>query len=57
MNRLKISIYIVSIIAAHVSISRGAPVVIAGSELNAPPAFWENSYSPLGPSIDRAFSR
>ncbi len=37
------------------STTLAAQVVIAGSELNAPPAFWDHSYYPLSQWIDRAF--
>lgn len=55
MSRPKVAIFIVSIIAAHVSISRGAPIVIAGSELIAPPKFFQNSSWSITPRVDRAF--
>ena len=56
MNNLRNICCLITVLATLLSSASAAPVVIAGSELNTPPAFWDDSFYPLGRTIDRAFS-
>ncbi len=55
MKVIRFSYFAAILLAGHSGSALAGQSVIAGSELNAPPAFWENSFYPLSTSIDRAF--
>jgi hypothetical protein len=56
MVRLKSTQVCVAILLAlFATVAEAAPLVLAGSQSSAPPAYWDTSFYPLGPTIDRAF--
>jgi len=55
MRHLRNTCYLVAVFVTSSNSANASPIVIAGSELNAPPAFWDNSFYPLTSRIARAF--